>query len=154
MKLLKLNRGRLSPALEEPLSEVSLEDWRRNPQSHADAEALVISNAASLDDIADDLSGFSVIVLEFPGFKDGRAYSQARLIRQRYKFSGEIRARGEILRDQLLFMARCGFDAFEFSGEYAESAEGALREFSYCYQAAADRMEPVWRRRMTRAAAA
>lgn len=154
MKLLKLNRGRLSLALEEPLSEVSLEDWRRNPQSHADAEALVISNDTALDGIADDLNAFSAIVLEFPAFKDGRAYSQARLLRERYKFAREIRARGEILRDQLLFMARCGFDAFELSGENAESAEGALREFSFCYQTAADGMEPVWRRRLTRAAAA
>lgn len=154
MKLLKLARGRLPPALEGPLSEVALEEWRRNPQGHADAEALVVSNDSALDDIADDLSAFSVIVLEFPAFKDGRAYSQARLLRERYKFAGEIRARGEILRDQLLFMARCGFDAFEFSGDDAEAAEGALREFTYCYQAAADRAEPVWRRRLTRAAAA
>ena len=100
MKLLKLSRGRLLPALEEPLAEVSLEDWRDNPQEHADATALRISNATSLADIKCDIHGFSVIILDFPAFKDGRAYSQARLLRQRYGYTGEIRARGDILRER------------------------------------------------------
>ncbi len=100
-----------------------------------------------------DLSGFSTIILDFPAFKDGRAYSQARLLRERYGYSGEIRARGDILRDQLLFMARCGFDAFEYQGDVA-SAEAAMREFSFAYQSAADQAAPVWRRRLSKAAAA
>ena len=110
MKLLKLSRGRLYPALEEPLSEVSLEDWLDNPQGHADATALKISNDTPLAGIKCDLAGFSTIILEFPAFKDGRAYSQARILRERYGYTGEIRARGDVLRDQLLFMARCGVD--------------------------------------------
>ncbi len=154
MKLLKLSRNRLLPALEEPLTEVALEDWRDNPHEHADATALVISNATSLADIKCDIHGFSVIILDFPAFKDGRAYSQARLLRERYGYTGEIRARGEILRDQLLFMTRCGFDAFEFSGSDAAGANDALREFSFVYQPAADAAEPVWRKRLSRAAAA
>jgi len=153
MKLLKLNRGRLVPALEEPLAEVSLDDWRDNPQGHADATALVISNDTSLSDIKCDIHGFSTIVLEFPAFKDGRAYSQARILRDRYGYTGEIRARGDILRDQLLFMARVGIDAFEFIGD-ADGANEALKEFSVVYQAAADGVEPVWRKRLARAAAA
>lgn len=154
MKLLKLSRGRLYPALEEPLAEVSLEDWRENPQGHADATALTIRNDVSLADVKCDLAGFSVIILDFPKFKDGRAYSQARLLRERYGYTGEIRARGEVLRDQLLFMARCGFDAFEFAGAKAEEAGAALNEFSFAYQPAADDMAPVWRKRLDRAAAA
>ncbi len=154
MKLLKFNAGRLVPALEEPPVEVSLEDWRANPQAHAGATALKISNAAPLDEIAGDLSGFSVVILAFPGFKDGRAYSQARLLRERFGYTGEVRARGEILRDQIFFMARCGFDAFEFSGADADSAAAALKDFSHFYQAAADGAAPVWRRRLARAAAA
>jgi uncharacterized protein (DUF934 family) len=154
MKLLKLSRGRLYPALEEPRAEVSLEEWRDNPQGHADATALTISNAVSLADVKGDLAGFSVIILDFPKFKDGRAYSQARLLRERYGYTGEIRARGEVLRDQLLFMARCGFDAFEFAGPNAEEAGAALKEFSFAYQPAADDMAPVWRKRLDRAAAA
>lgn len=153
MKLLKLSRDRLFPAFEEPLAEVSLEEWRDNPQGHADATALRIGNDVSLAGVEGDLAGFSVIILDFPKFRDGRAYSQARLLRERYGYTGEIRARGDILRDQLLFMARCGFDAFEFAGD-ADGANAALAEFSFAYQPAADGAVPVWRQRLARAAAA
>ncbi len=154
MPLLKFSGSELAPALEEPLQEVALDDWRNNPQAHAEAAALIISNDARLEGVAGDLSGFSVIILEFPTFKDGRAYSQARLLRERFGFAGEIRARGEVLRDQIAFMARCGFTAFELSGDDAIGATAALAEFSFAYQVAADRIEPVWRRRLARLAAA
>ena len=153
MKLLKFSRDRLYPALEEPLSEVSIEDWSANPQDHAEATALRISNDVSLADVKCDVHGFSTIILDFPAFKDGRAYSQARLLRERYGYTGEIRARGDILRDQLLFMARCGINAFEFAGD-TEGANEALEEFSFAYQRAADDASPVWRKRLDRAAAA
>ncbi|WP_165793547.1 DUF934 domain-containing protein [Hyphococcus luteus] len=154
MKLLKLSRGRLLPALEEPLAEVSLDAWRDNPQEHAEATALTISNDTSLADVKCDLHGFSVIILDFPAFKDGRAYSQARLLRERYGYTGEIRARGDVLRDQIFFMARCGFNGFEFSGPNADEASAALEEFSFAYQPAADDASPIWRKRLDRAAAA
>lgn len=153
MPLLKLAQGQLVPALEEALAEVRVEDWRADREAHAAAAALVVDNDAPLAAVAGDLSGFSVVILEFPGFKDGRAYSQARLLRERYGYRGEIRARGAVLRDQLYFMARCGFDAFEFDGAQADAA-AALAEFSYVYQRAADVAEPVWRRRSARSAAA
>ncbi|GJL95786.1 MAG: hypothetical protein DHS20C05_21910 [Hyphococcus sp.] len=154
MPLLKLHGNDLSPALEEPLHEVTLDDWRENPTAHTDATALVLPNAQSLSDIKCDLNGFSVVILEFPTFKDGRAYSQARLLRQRYGYTGEIRARGNVLRDQLWFMARCGVNAFEFSAENANDAKTALQEFSYAYQSCADKRAPVWRRRFDRSVAA
>ena len=73
--------------------------------------------------VADDLTRFPLIVLEFPKFNDGRAFSQARQLRERYGYCGELRASGQVLRDQLLFMARCGFDAFEIAkGEPAAAA--------------------------------
>lgn len=152
MNLLKLSHGRVFPALEEPLQEVSLDEWRDSPQAHADATALVIPNDASIADIAQDVSGFDVIILEFPQFKDGRAYSQARLIRERVGYTGEIRARGGVLRDQLLFMVRCGFNAFEFAD--AGAADAALREFTFAYQPAADAAAPIWRQRLAHARAA
>ncbi len=154
MPLLKLFGSNLVPALEEPLQEVSLEDWCDNPQAHADATALVIENDIGVEHIAEDLSSFGIIILKFPTFKDGRAYSQARLLRERFGYTGEIRARGDVLRDQTLFMARCGFDAFEFAGDDTAAASAALGEFSLAYQSAADRMEPVWRQRLDRAVAA
>ncbi len=64
-------------------------------------------------EIAEDLDRFQVIALEFPVFGDGRAYSYARLLRERHGYRGELRAVGNVLRDQALFMRRCGFDAFE-----------------------------------------
>lgn len=154
MPLLKFTRDRLYPALEEALVEVSLEDWRANPHNHADATALTISNDVSLADIKCDVHGFSVIILDFPAFKDGRAYSQARLLRERYGYAGEIRARGDVLRDQVFFMARCGFDAFEIERDDADGVRTALDEFSFVYQPGADGAEPVWRKRLARVKAA
>ncbi|MDR2789307.1 MAG: DUF934 domain-containing protein, partial [Candidatus Accumulibacter sp.] len=62
--------------------------------------------------IAADLRHFAVVALNFPKFTDGRAYSTARLLRERYAYAGELRAIGDVLRDQLFFLRRCGFDAF------------------------------------------
>src|SRR3546814_6520329 len=85
--------------------------------------------------IAEDLGHFQLVALEFPRFGDGRAYSYARLLRERYGFKGELRAVGNVLRDQLLFMLRCGFDAFEVANENAVDAwREALAEFDLFYQ--------------------
>jgi uncharacterized protein (DUF934 family) len=90
--------------------------------------------------IAEDLDRFDLIALEFPQFKDGRAYSHARLLRARYGFTGELRAVGNVLRDQLVFMQRCGFDAFEVADERAlDGWRRATREISVRYQPATDR---------------
>lgn len=154
MPLLKLIGDRLLPAIEEAKNEVSLEDWRANRFAHAEATALFIPNDADITELRCDVSGFSTIILEFPAFKDGRAYSQARLLRDRIGYTGEIRARGDILRDQLLYMVRCGVDGFEVEGAGAAAGDTALKEFSFVYQAASDGAAPVWKRRLSRAAAA
>ena len=153
MPLLKLIADRLLPAIEEAKNEVSLEDWRDNRFAHAEATALVIPNDADVTDLCCDVSGFSTIILEFPAFKDGRAYSQARLLRERIGYTGEIRARGDVLRDQLHYMVRCGVNGFEVAGAPADAA-AALTEFSFVYQASSDGAAPVWKRRLDRAAAA
>lgn len=98
-------------------------------------------------EVADDLSRFSVIALNFPTFRDGRAYSYARLLRERYGFTGELRATGDVGRDQAFFMRRCGIDAFEVP--QSRDPEGflqALDEFSVTYQNAADTPLPFFRR--------
>jgi len=89
--------------------------------------------------VAADLTHFSVIALEFPKFRDGRAYSYARLLRERYGYKGELRAVGDVLLEQLFFMLRTGFDAFELTsqdpvGDYRT----ALADFSVWYQPTAD----------------
>jgi uncharacterized protein (DUF934 family) len=89
--------------------------------------------------IAADLPHFAVVALEFPKFRDGRAYSYARLLRERYGFKGELRAVGEVLLEQLFFMLRTGFDAFEIaSPDPLKDYHTALADFSVCYQPAAD----------------
>ena len=75
----------------------------------------------------------------FPTFKDGRAYSQARQLRERYGFRGELRATGDVLRDQFLFLARAGFDAFEVKKDADAAAFGeAIARYSVFYQPAGD----------------
>jgi uncharacterized protein (DUF934 family) len=89
--------------------------------------------------IAADLAHFAVIALEFPKFRDGRAYSYARLLRERYGFKGELRAVGEVLLEQLFFMLRTGFDAFEIvSADPLKDYRTAVADFSVWYQPAAD----------------
>jgi uncharacterized protein (DUF934 family) len=95
------------------------------------------------DDVAtlkDDLARISLIALEFGGIGEGRGYSQAQLLRKRYSFTGEIRAVGKIQRDQLFYMARCGFDAFEFpEGADLNVALTAFDDYSVAYQSSTDR---------------
>ena len=95
-----------------------------------------------------DLHRVVLIAIEFPRFTDGRGYSVARMLRQRHAFKGELRAVGWVLRDQLYYLERCGFDAFELqAGKPLESALQAFGEFSVTYQAAADDNRPLYRRR-------
>lgn len=94
--------------------------------------------------IAEDLERVALIVLEFPKFTDGRGYSHARALRQRFGYKGELRAVGNVLRDQYLFMDRCGIDSIEVADAanvpgYLES----LGEFSIWYQPAADQRPTV-----------
>lgn len=96
----------------------------------------------------------AAIVVSFASFTDGRAYSQVRLLRARLGFSGDIIARGDILRDQLVFMARCGVNLVEGSAECAEAFADALGEATHFYQRASDEAEPVFAKRAARAKAA
>lgn len=97
------------------------------------------------------LSQLSLIEVEFAAFRDGRGYSSARLLRERYLYKGELRAIGDVLHDQLFLMTRCGFDAFltpkAGAAEYAE----ALARFKNVYQPAADGRLPVGRVRAEQA---
>lgn len=101
-----------------------------------------------VEEICDDLSQFQVVALNFPAFTDGRHYSSARLLRDRYNYEGEIRAIGDVLRDQLFYMRRCGFDAFAIRADRDPyDALQGLTDFSVTYQAASDDPRPLFRRR-------
>jgi uncharacterized protein (DUF934 family) len=95
-----------------------------------------------------ELARLALIAIEFPRFTDGRGYSIARQLRERHGFRGELRAVGWVLRDQLFYMERCGFDAFELApGKSLDSALEAFGEYSVTYQAGADERRPLFRRR-------
>jgi uncharacterized protein (DUF934 family) len=122
---------------------VSFEQWQ------AQRDALVargtplgirLHSDQSPELIADDVQRFAVIALEFPKFRDGRAYSYARLLRERYGFAGELRAVGDVLMEQLFFMLRVGFDAFDLqqSPDPVAAFETAMSDFSVWYQPTAD----------------
>ena len=94
------------------------------------------------------LTRLALIAIEFPKFTDGRGYSVGRMLRDRHGFTGELRAVGWVLRDNLYYMERCGFDAFELKpGKPLESALEAFGEFSATYQAGVDDKRPIYRRR-------
>ena len=91
--------------------------------------------AERLEDLVVELPRLELLAFEFPSLGDGRGYSVARLLRERYRFAGELRAVGKVKRDQLFFMARSGFDAFELSeGEDFAGALQSLASFSVAYQ--------------------
>ena len=130
---------------------VSLARWSRERAlllERGEPIGVRLPNTTNVANLAADLPVLEVIALEFPKFADGRAYSQARLLRERYSYRGEIRAVGDVLRDQLLFMARSGFDAFELRADRdPDDALEAFGEFSESYQPAADQPLPLFRRR-------
>jgi uncharacterized protein (DUF934 family) len=100
--------------------------------------------------IADSLAAFGLIAVNFPQFTDGRGYSTARLLRDRYGYRGEIRAVGDVQRDQLLYLSRCGFDAFALKERRdPQAALAAFSDFSEAYQASVERPLPLFRRRFS-----
>jgi uncharacterized protein (DUF934 family) len=118
-------------------------------------DLLVVQPADDLAALAGKLRGpgaqITAIAVNFPKYGDGRGYSIARLLRERYGFTGELRAVGEVARDHLHAMAQCGFDAFRLrEGENAQAALGALSDFSEAYQGTAAQPVPLFRRRAGR----
>lgn len=102
------------------------------------------------EDIAGDLARLRVVAVRFASFTDGRGYSIGTLLRARYGWRGELRAFGDVQRDQLFYLSRCGFDAFELRhGEDVETALGAFEDFSETYQASVEQPLPLFRRRQT-----
>ena len=137
------------PAGVDPI--VSLERWQAERETLSQRNGplgLRLRSDQPPAEIAEEVGRFDVIALEFPKFTDGRAYSYARLLRERYGFTGELRAVGNVLRDQFQFMLRCGFDALEVADpSLAEDWEAATSEMSLVYQRAGDRLAPVWAQR-------
>jgi uncharacterized protein (DUF934 family) len=117
---------------------------------------VVLSPAHRVELLSNDLPRLALIAADFSGPSEGRGYSQARLLREHWKFAGELRATGYVRRDQLFFMARCGFNSFELPDTDIEAAHAALSAFSWAYQPSNDAglpLEPRRRRPDTAASA-
>ncbi len=100
--------------------------------------------------LAGDVARLPLIAVDFPKFVDGRGYSMARLLREQYRFGGELRAIGDVLRDQLYYMSQCGFNAFALRADRSMAeAIGSLDDFFDNYQSTVGRPVPLFRRRET-----
>lgn len=124
--------------------------WQANQQRLADHSGDVgvwIDSHEEIEAFSGSIAAAPVIAINFPKFVDGRGFSLARLLRERYGYIGEIRAVGHFIRDQLYMMQRCGFNAFQFDSEIdLAAASQSLTDFSDSYQVAADQPEPLFRR--------
>jgi uncharacterized protein (DUF934 family) len=145
-----------APGREQPGLIVPLARWRAEAQRwHASGGRLGVRLVPvdSVEELADDLPRLSLVAVEFPNAGDGRGYSQGRLLRERLRFSGELRAVGAGVRqDQVFLLARCGFDAIELApGEDPEAARRALARYDVAYQPGAAQVA-LRRQRFLRAA--
>src|SRR5436309_1023354 len=116
---------------------------------HPGKIGVIWPNNRDLDDLVPYLDRLAAVALLFPTFRDGRAYSQARLLRERYAYRGELRATGQVLRDQFVFMLRAGFDAFEVKKDSDAAAFAAtVKRYSVFYQPTSDGRVTALNRRM------
>ena len=100
---------------------------------------VVLQTVHAVERLAADLAHFELIAAEFPGPAEGRGYTQGRLLRERFGFTGELRAVGYVRRDQLFFLARCGFNSFEMKEAELDDGQSALATFTLAYQSTNDR---------------
>jgi len=120
---------------------VPFERWLRERESwhaHKGRLGVLLGPAQAVLDLVVDLPRLSLIAVQFPSPGEGRGYSHARQLRERWKFTGELRAVGCVRQDQLFFLARCGFTAFELPEAEIESAGAAFTTFSAEYQVSND----------------
>lgn len=126
---------------------VTLERWQRDGNAllaRSGRLGICLRSDETAEALVEALGHFDLVALEFPQFKDGRPYSSARILRERYGYTGELRAVGDVLRDQLFFMLRCGFDSFELPDRAnVQEWMQAFEEIGVVYQPASDGRRPV-----------
>ena len=129
---------------------VPLKHWLENSTELDQQAGLVgvwLESDEEVEALMDDLAQLPVVALNFPKFVDGRGFSSARLLRDRYDYRGEIRAIGNVIQDQLFMLQRCGFSQFCLADEVnLEAAATSLNDFSDSYQTGADQAEPLFKR--------
>lgn len=130
-------------------SLLTLEQWQAvRGQWPADLPVgLTLANTAEVEDLAEDLPRFALVALQFPKWVDGRAYSQARVLRARLRYAGEVRATGDVVVDMLPLLQRTGFDAVQLrDGQSEASARRALTIVSEHYQGDVHQTRPLFSR--------
>jgi len=136
---------------------VPLDRWRTERDallSAGTAVGVLLPNTADVDAVYPEVGDRPLIALEFPTFTDGRALSQAVVLRTRLGYTGELRAVGDIIRDLVFWLGRCGFDTIvPRQDQDLEACRLALEELTVSYQAAADGRTPAWAQRRTGAGA-
>ncbi|WP_373090998.1 DUF934 domain-containing protein [Zhongshania sp.] len=122
-------------------------------QAHKD-ELLALGNIAvflasdqSPKLLGADVKSFALIAVDFPKFADGRGFSYGRELREQHGFTGELRAIGDFMRDQLYFLKRCGFNSFALQSDELDEALASFNDFSDAYQPSIDQALPIFRRR-------
>jgi uncharacterized protein (DUF934 family) len=141
--------GPQSNPIPAPHRLLTLEQWHavRAEWPQGVAVGVMLPNDADVEDLAADLPRLALVALKFPKWVDGRAYSQARLLRARYGYKGEIRATGEVLVDMLPLLQRTGFDAVVLRADQKlESARRALGFFGGHYQGDTLHPQPIFAR--------
>lgn len=127
--------------------------WQANQSALVDqlrngTLGLLLAGDHDLDSKHEAITDFALIAIDFPAFMDGRGFSVARLLRERYQFTGELRATGAVIRDQLCYLQRCGFSSFDLAEDIdVASAVESLNDFSDGYQVSVDKPTPLFRRR-------
>jgi len=107
-----------------------------------------VSGESEAAQLQPHLETLPIVCIEFPTFMDGRGFSLARALREHYDYTGELRAIGSFLQDQMFYLTRCGFNAFEIPDEFnLDSVKSSLQAFTVKYQAAIDEPQPLFRRR-------
>ena len=120
-------------------------EFRAEPDrrlSRGGALGVILLPADDEQELVPYLSRLELVAAEFPTPSEGRGYTQGRLLRERWGFAGELRARGAVRRDHVFLLARCGFNSFELPESDLEGGAAALRTFSAAYQASDDRGLP------------
>jgi uncharacterized protein (DUF934 family) len=130
---------------------VPLALWERERETLSARDGRVavwLQSGEGPERIVADLKRLPLVAVHFPKAVDGRGYSTARLLRERYGYRGELRAIGDVQRDQLLFLSRCGFDAFVLKeGADPQAALTAFSDFSEAYQGSVENPLPLFQRR-------
>ena len=128
---------------------VPLSYWQANRDSliNRGDVAVCLEPGEEPNELADDLQHLPLVAIHFPAFKDGRGYSYGRELRTRYSFKGEVRAVGDVLQDQLFYLHRCGFNAFEVREDRdIEEALKGLEVFTVTYQGDVNDPRPIYQR--------